>query len=77
MHYSRQDKGSRTIFTELAVHTGRAAALPCDGVAGASVLALANTGTASAIRPGGASCGESREDEWAKKSFLFARNEAK
>lgn len=59
------------------MHTGRAAALPRDGVTGASVLALANAGTASAMRPGGASCGESREDEWAKKSFPFTRNEAK
>lgn len=44
-----------TVGAELAVHAGRAAALPRGGVAGASVLALANAGTASAVRPGGAS----------------------
>lgn len=59
------------------MHAGRAVALPHDGVTGASVLALANAGTASAIRSRGASCGESREDEWAKKSFPSAVNEAK
>lgn len=59
------------------MHAGRAAALPRDGVAGASVLALANAGAASAVRSGGASCGESREDERAKKSFPSATNKAK
>lgn len=42
-----------TILAELAQHAGRAVALPRARVTRASVLALADTGTSSAKRPGG------------------------
>jgi len=72
---STPQRGSPTVLAELAMHAGRAPALPRRWVAGAAVPALANAGTASAVRPEGASCGQSREDEWAKTSFSSARNE--
>lgn len=73
----RQDEESRTVFAELAVDAGRAAAPPRHRVAGAAVPAPANAGAAAAERAGGTSCGESRGGEWAKKSFPSARDEAK
>lgn len=44
-----------SVFTKCPLNSWRAATLPRDGVAGASVLALTNTGTAVTIRPTGAS----------------------
>lgn len=44
-----------SVFTKCPLDSWRAATLPRDGVAGASVLALTNTGTAVTVRPTGAS----------------------
>lgn len=75
--YTWRDEGAHTIFTKWPLDSWWAATQPCDGVAGASVLALAGTCTTVTVRALGAGCRESRKSEWAPTSRPCAPHGAK